>query len=110
MKEFCSRVKHDVFWAWSLEDAYLIKSHRMDVENLNTDDPNFISTKNQSLDWKIFAETFFPNEKSLLNITFEKLEEYIHCYYDKPIGYYDKALPKKSRAELEIKQNLMGEL
>jgi hypothetical protein len=110
MKEFCSRVKHDVFWAWSLEDAYLIKSHRMDVENLNTDDPNFISTKNQSLDWKVFAETFFPNEKSLLNITSEKLKEYIHCYYDKPTGYYDNPLLKESLAEFKTKNNSMGEL
>jgi hypothetical protein len=86
MKEFCARVKHDVFWAWSLEDAYVLKSYRIDSRTLNEDEKKFLDAQDLISGWKTFVETFFPNKKSLLEITPEKLKEYIYCYYDKPMG------------------------
>ena len=86
MQEFCVRVEHDVFWAWSLEDAYLVKSHRIDSRNPSIEEQILLDTQDVTSGWKAFVETFFPNKKSLLEITPEKLKEYIYCYYDKPIG------------------------
>jgi hypothetical protein len=86
MKEFCARVKHDVFWAWSLEDAYVFKSYRIDSRTPNKHYQNFLDTQDVTSGWRDFVETFFPNEKSLLEITPKKLKEYIYCYYDKPMG------------------------
>ena len=88
MKDFCSRVKHDVFWAWSLEEAYMFKTHKLDWRELNSSVENFqyfLDIEDITLGWKGFVESFFPNEKSLLDMSSEKVKEYIYGYYNKPL-------------------------
>jgi hypothetical protein len=77
----CSRIKHKVFWAWSLEHIYLYEMYKeFDVQviiNKNGDD---LSTH-----WSDFRNKFFPKEIMLKNINSQKLNEYIYTYFNKEI-------------------------
>jgi hypothetical protein len=91
MQEFCSRIKHDVFWAWALEEAYLFKTHNLDRKNLHSPNNNyqyFLDISDIASGWEDFAKRFFPNEQSLLQIKTEKIEEYIYNFYNKPLIEY----------------------
>jgi hypothetical protein len=98
MKDFCARIKHDVFWAWSLEEAYMFKVYNLDMRGLHSSHSNyqyFLDILDISSGWDSFVEKFLPSEQSLLKITSEKIEEYIYGYYNKPlIEYRAKNLSK----------------
>ena len=102
MKKFCVRVKHDVFWAWSLENAYLSESHRIDNRTPSIDEQALLDNIDVTIGWKVFVKKFFPNEKSLLGIDPQKLKEYIYCYYD-------RTLAEESSIEFKTKHNSKGE-
>jgi spermidine synthase len=92
MQEFCNRIKHDVFWAWSIEEAYLFKTHKLDKRQLELFPKEnyqyFLDIPDIASRWQNFVTNFLPNEKSLLNITSEKIEEYVYGYYNKPLIEY----------------------
>ena len=87
MKDFCARVKHDVFWAWSLEEAYMFKTHKLDMRGLNFGNSYqyFLDIPDILEGWENFVKNFLPDEKSLLSMDSSKVEEYIYCYYDKKL-------------------------
>jgi spermidine synthase len=92
MQEFCDRIKHDVFWAWSIEEAYLFKTHKLDRRQLELFPKEnyqyFLDIPEIASRWQNFVTNFLPNEKSLLDITSEKIEEYVYGYYNKPLIEY----------------------
>jgi hypothetical protein len=87
MQSFCSRIKHDVFWAWSLEEAYMFKAFNLDRNNmyqLPAKKREFLSIENKAVKWNAFVQEFFPEESSLFLVTLEKVEEYIYDFYNQP--------------------------
>ena len=92
MKEISSRIKHDVFWAWSLEEAYMFKAFGLDRNNMYRSKEKhleFLSIKDKSTEWKAFIQEFFPNEDSLLRVTPEKIRGYIYDFYNQPFKEYE---------------------
>lgn len=94
MLEVSSRISHDVFWAWSLEDAYCIKKYlnkdqRMyrtrtggrqyrsygDIHKVFQENSNF------KLKWIDFVKENFNSKESLLSINLEKINEYVYTYF-----------------------------
>lgn len=75
MREICNRIKHESFWAWSLEQAYIIKSIGSEDETI------FKQGTNLGVHWQEFVKTHFPDEKSLAKISDETINEYVHLYY-----------------------------
>jgi hypothetical protein len=77
MQEICNKIDHDVFWAWSLEMAYLMEF--FDIHDGNF----FVSTPDLSVNWKKFVEENLPNEKHLLEIPNKTINEYLYTYCNK---------------------------
>lgn len=92
MQEICSKIKHDVFWAWSLEEAYMFKAFGLDRNNLYRSEPKhleFLSIQDKATEWEAFVKEFFPKEDSLLRVTPEKIREYIYDFYNQPFKEYE---------------------
>jgi hypothetical protein len=101
MQKVCDAIKHDVFWAWSLDEAYMFKTYKLDKYALHSAIENyqhFLDIENMTSGWKDFVKKYFPNEKSLLDIDDRQLEDYIY-------GHYNKSL-----IEFRAKNNSRGEL
>jgi hypothetical protein len=77
IKEICSKINHDVFWAWSLEKEYLLQF--FDVKNTYI----FESTPDLSLHWEQFIKKNLPNETHLLKISNKIINEYLYTYCDR---------------------------
>jgi hypothetical protein len=91
MKEFSSRIKHDVFWAWSLEEAYMLKAFELDKNSLYGSELKhleFLSIEDKATEWNAFAKKFFPEEDFLLSIAHEKIREYIYEFYKDHYEFY----------------------
>jgi hypothetical protein len=86
MAEICERIKHRVFWAWSLEVAYLyyqyptIKRHEYDTNGLTEE---FLKLNNNRLNdkWESFVQTWLPKETNLFGITKRQLNKYLESYF-----------------------------
>jgi SAM-dependent methyltransferase len=86
MQDICNKIKHDKFWAWSLEQAYLLKFFSIKRSEIlyTKDDEGVFATKPDLSDkWQSFVRTFFPNEKCLLEIPLKTINEYIYTFNDK---------------------------
>ncbi len=74
MQEICNKINHNVFWAWSLEMAYL-------VEFFNIHYKDFFALKpDLSIHWEKFVHANLPNEKSLLEISNKTINDYLYTY------------------------------
>ena len=77
--KICSRIKHKIFWAWTLEVIYLAGMHKeFDVEVIINKNGNDLSTR-----WVEFTDKFFPEEIMLKNIKNDKINEYIYTFFNK---------------------------
>lgn len=77
--KICSRIKHKIFWAWTLEVIYLAGMHKeFDVEVIINKNGNDLSTR-----WVEFIDKFFPEEIMLKNIKNDKINEYIYTFFNK---------------------------
>ena len=78
MNNLAKRVKHDLYWPWSIEGLFLLYKiyPHLDYKSLDQ------STKllEVSKRWKIFIGEYFPNIPSLVDISDEKLLTYIEKY------------------------------
>lgn len=85
MQDLSKKYSHDIFWAFTLEQAYLLKMYDLDgattvnvpVEDTFFKDKPFFGDK-----WKDFVRAFFPHEINLLNITDDKINEYVYTYFN----------------------------
>lgn len=75
MRDICERIKHESFWAWSLEQAYILKTIGSEDESI------FKDGNNLGIRWQEFAKEYFPNEKALLKISDATINEYVYLYY-----------------------------
>jgi hypothetical protein len=86
MQDICNRIEHDKFWAWSLEQAYLLKCFNIegaDVLNTKDDEGVFATKPDLSIFWPAFIKGFFPNEKCLSQIPLKTINEYMYTYNNK---------------------------
>jgi hypothetical protein len=79
MSTICNKIKHDVFWGWSLEQIYLSKIYKIN---------SLVDLKMEtdlSMGWDHFVTESFPNEINLKNISSNKINEYVYTYFNKDI-------------------------
>jgi hypothetical protein len=81
MKKFTERVSHDVFWAWPLEQAYMLKMYGLGFSNGMGILKEIKKSFNYSKKWNEFVKTYFPNNKHLKSISKEKVDEYINVSF-----------------------------
>jgi hypothetical protein len=82
MKQVCKNINHNIFWSWSLEHIYLFKKYQAS-EQLNLFNKNiFTNIKDFSAHWNDFVLEYFPDEVSLLQISNQKVNEYVHTYFN----------------------------
>lgn len=83
MTEIANKIpNHKVFWAWSIEEIYVKFMYELTDEQLfgsflYSNPINFFDK------WEFFRSNFLQI-KTLLNLDFEKLNDYIYTYYDRP--------------------------
>jgi hypothetical protein len=91
MNAIASRISHDVFWPWSIEEIFLQKMYPRDVyKNETRLDPIYNLESIVKLDsnvlyskWKLFIGQYFNSNQYLLSISPSKLSEYVekHAKY-----------------------------
>lgn len=80
MNRLAEAVPHDVFWPWSVEEIFLHRKYPQEkieypVEKFFTDNSSSIF-----LNWKAFIAENFNGHPTLLNISEDKLMEYLGKY------------------------------
>lgn len=86
MADICNRISHKSFWAWSLEQAYLLKMYGIDAKDIiNHKDEDTVFSKKPDLSsfWDLFIDKFLPNEKQLKDISKTKINEYMYTYFNR---------------------------
>jgi hypothetical protein len=86
MSNILNRISHKLFWAWSLEQIYLLKMYGIDAkEIINKKDEDTVFQKFPDLSqfWNIFTDNYFLDEKQLKNISNEKINEYMYTYFSR---------------------------
>jgi hypothetical protein len=74
MEQICNKINHKVFWAWSLEMAYLAEFFDIKDKDL------FMLKPDLSINWKKFVKKNLPNEKHLLEISNKTINDYLYTY------------------------------
>jgi hypothetical protein len=85
MNSLGKRIKHDVYWPWSIEELFLYKVYpQSDYRVLSRTDNKFTKLAGKSVEipqkWKLFIEEYFPDLPVLSQIEDEKLLAYIEKY------------------------------
>lgn len=99
MKEISKNIKHEKFWAWSLEQIYLFKMMNIQAKDIMykpNEDTIFKDIPDLSIFWKEFVDNYLPEEKSLYEFNQDQINEYIYLYFDKQ-KIYNKYLESKDK-------------
>lgn len=81
MKKITERISHDIFWAWPLEQAYMLKMYGDSFSDGSDILKNIVKSFNYSNKWNEFAKTYFPNNNYLSSISKEKVNEYLDASF-----------------------------
>jgi len=84
MQDLAKRYSHDTFWAFTLEQSYLLKMYNLDgaeIVNVPVEETFFNGTPFFGEKWQNFVKAFFPDEKNLLEISEDKINEYVYTYF-----------------------------
>ncbi len=85
IEEISNKIKHKYMWSWSLEEIYIFKMYANEDHKIQKSlwsDLVNKSDKDFSLLWNNFVDNFFPEEEMLKNISNQKINEYVHTYFD----------------------------
>jgi hypothetical protein len=95
MNKMAERIKHKVFWPWSIEEIFLMKMYPKDIYRQTS--IQFFETYGPELPqkWSEFVTTYFGGNSYLSSISDAKLLEYLGkfapYYYDRDIKQTDWA-------------------
>lgn len=85
MNSLAKRIRHDVYWPWSIEELFLYKVYpQSEYKHLSQTDNKFTELEGNRVEvpqkWRLFISEYFPNIPSLSEIEDEKLLAYIEKY------------------------------
>ena len=86
MQDICSKIKHKNFWAWSLEQVYVMKMFNFnltDFLNVSDSETKFNGKFDSSVSWIDFATKYLPSANGILNIPLKTVNEYVYTYFNK---------------------------
>lgn len=85
ISKICKRIKHKIFWAWSLEVMYLLKMYTNEKDYMKSDIGRVLiqSKKNFGDSWTEFMDRFFPEEELVKNIPGDKINDYLYTYFNR---------------------------
>lgn len=91
MRDLAKRIKHDVYWPWSIEEIFLIKTYPREHFNLKFSD--LLEQKKDEIPqkWRDFIANNLDSHQTLMSIDDETLFEYLQKH---AIYYYDRRLDK----------------
>lgn len=95
MNDLAKRIKHDVYWPWSIEDLFLIKNYPTD------DYPHLVKSETKLTDlegvsaeipqrWRAFLKTYFPTLTTIPKLPDETLVAYIEKFAHYHFGTADE--------------------
>jgi hypothetical protein len=80
MNLLASRVRHDVFWPWSIEDIFLREHYPVKYHQESPEEFLEIYSKDFYKLWLSFIEDKFSSHDTLMGISEQKLIEYLSKY------------------------------